>query len=309
MNKYRVTKSTTTMETFDVEAETEAAAISAASSAAGTIVGQNALWSVTLTEQGEDPLPLPDYCGFGVYTRRISASQADAASAAKRCADAGISWVSLMVEASDGYIVSESSLKLWAAEFMDAGLFVGVWSFPGDARAASTAASVSAANLLTDMARAVDATIVMLDIEKPYKGKPEQMRAMIDALCNRAPEGAWRGVVSYPVPSYHPDLDWAAFKSFDWGSPMFYESAQSPSLISKGLAEWGQYVPVVVPSLDGWSGTGAEGAARFKGDILRVCGEPPPVVPGAIVWSEAQMDDAKRAVTNEMSTVYGWPRP
>jgi len=304
MNKYRVTKSSTSLYTFDVEAGSESEAIQLASSGIGTLVGQGDLWSAVLTEQGESFRP----AGFGAYLRRISDNQADAESVAKRCVAAGMNWVSLMVEANDGYIVPAAARKTYSDAFMDRGIQVGVWSFPGSGRAETVEGSVAAAKTLTDAAKEIGSTIVMIDVEAPYKGKSTQLKALVSEVINTAPYLSTIGVTSYPVPSFHADLDWSAFEPCDWGSPMFYTSAQDPSLVSKGFSEWLSYVPALVPSLDGWGGSGADGAQRFKQDILNVCGPVPANVPGAIIWSEAQMDDAKRAVTREMGAEYGWPR-
>ena len=309
MSTYRVTKATTTLETFDVEAESEAEAVAEVSSAQGTLVAQNAAWSAVLI--GGDPAPEPVACptGFGVYLRRISGGSSDASVVAARCVKAGIDWAHLMVESSDGYVTSPSTRSVWAKAFRDAGINVGVWSFPGDARSASVQESVSAANLLCEAAAEIDALSVMVNIEKPYKGKSAETVALCDTVYAAEPF-YFCGVVSYPIPSYHPDLNWDAMRGFEFASPMFYQTAQDAALVSRGMSEWQKLVPLLAPSLDGWSGSGVEGAARFQSDIIRVCGEPiDPLVPGAIVWSESQMDDAKRAVTRRMADEYGWPRP
>jgi hypothetical protein len=171
-------------------------------------------------------------------------------------------------------------------------------------------ASNSAAALLCEAADAIDVECVMLNIEEPYKGKTEEMSALCNQTLHLAPANSFVGVVSYPIPSYHPTLNWDAITGFDFGSPMFYTTAQDPVAVNRGNREWSMLVPQVVPSLDGWSGTGVEGASRFRGDIMRVCGATtPPNLPGAIVWSESQMDDAKRAVTRDMAATYSWPTP
>lgn len=311
MNTYRVTKATTTLETFDVEAESEAQAVAKVSSAQGMLVSQSAAWSAVLTGQGPSPEPVVCPTGFGVYLRRISGGSSDAAVVAARCVKAGICWAHLMVESSDGYVTSPSTRSVWAKSFRDAGIDVGVWSFPGESRSASIQESVSAASLLCEAAVEIDASSVMVNIEKPYKGKSAEVEALCEAVYAAANERSFFcGVISYPIPSYHPDLNWAAMRGFDFASPMFYTTAQDPALVSRGMGEWEEIVRRIVPSLDGWSGSGVEGAARFEADIVRVCGQPAdPLVPGAIVWSESQMDDAKRAVTRRMAEEYGWPTP
>ncbi len=306
MGKYRVTKASMLLESFDVEALSEAEAIRIAATQSGTLVSESAAWSAVQIGS-----PVPTYKrwqGFGVFLRRLSASD-DPSAIADRCVRAGMAWAMFMVEANDGYIASRATTVKWAKEFRARGLQVGAWSFPGDDRAASVEQSAAAGVLLADVASEFEANLVMLDIEKPYKGKPSQMRALIEAVVQEIPPSAVGacGVVSYPVPSMHPDIDWSQFGVFDFGSPMFYQTAQDSALVERGMNEWSKYTKVIVPTLDGWSGAGASGAKRFSEDITTVCGPGPARVPGALVWSEAQMDDAKRAVTREMAAKYEWP--
>lgn len=310
MGMYRVTKATTQLEIFDVEAESELDAVAKVAALPGKLVTQNAAWSAVLTD-GFTPEPVDCPTGFGVYLRRITGGSSDATIVAERCRKAGILWAHFMVESSDGYVTSPATRSVWARAFKSAGISVGVWSFPGDARSASVQESVSAANLLADAAAEIDAQSVMVNIEKPYKGKPAETEALCDAVYARSSGMSWLcGVISYPIPSYHPDLNWSAMSGFEFASPMFYQTAQDPVAVNRGLGEWYKIVKQVVPSLDGWSGTGVDGAARFREDIVRVCGAPPdPREPGAIVWSESQMDDVKRAVTRDMAEKYGWPLP
>lgn len=276
-----------------------------AATTGGKIVAQSVLSSAVMTERGSAPLTYPT--GFGVYVRRVTADEAVARQVAHRCRVSGICWAMLMVESSDGYIVPEAARQVYAQAFRDEGLTVGVWSLPGEARAASTHQSWAAAETLTAAAAKLDSKLVLLDIERSYKGRSEELHALVDGTIDTAPEGSSIGAASYPVPSYHSTLDWSAFRSLDYGSPMLYESAQDPDLIAQSFLQWSSYVPVILPSLDGWTGSGAAGASRFEGDVLRVCGTGPARTPGAIVWSEAQMDDAKRAVTKKMQDRYGWP--
>lgn len=304
--KYRVTKASMLLEVFDVEALSEAEAIRVAASTSGQIVSENAAWSVVRVGAS---LPVARrWEGFGVYLRRLSAND-DPNPVADRCVRAGMAWAMFMVEANYGYVSSSSTLVKWAETFRARGLQVGVWSFPGDDRAASIEQSAAAGALLASFAADIDANLVMLNIEKPYKGKAAEMRALIEAVVSQIPatsRGAC-GVVSYPVPSMHSEIDWSQFSVFDFGSPMFYRTAEDPAVVERGMTEWKQYIATLTPTLDGWSGSGASGARRFAQDVETVCGPGPARVPGALVWSEAQMDDAKRAVTRETATKYEWP--
>lgn len=307
-NKYRVTKSSMLLEIFDVEAESEQEAIRLCEGKPGALVSQNAAWSAATTQQGSVSTTLPD--GFGVYLRRIGSSTEGPEAVADRCVKAGMMWASLMVESNDGYIVSPSTTAAWASVFRDRGLLIGVWSFPGDERAASVEQSSSAARLLTDVASQISADTVMLNVEAPYKNRPAQLRALIDSTLETIPASALGavGVVSYPVPSMHPDLDFSQFSKLDYASPMFYRTAQDPALVERGMNEWAAILKTIAPTLDGWSGSGVSGATRFAQDITTVCGSGPARVPSAVVWSEAQMDNAKREVTRERAELYGWTR-
>lgn len=306
IHKYRVTKSSMLLETFDVEAASEQEAIRLCEGKPGALVSQNAAWSAVVTQQGWVARTLPD--GFGVYLRRIGSSGDSPEDVADRCVKAGMLWASFMVESNDGYVVSPSTTAAWANVFRDRGLLVGVWSFPGDERAASVEQSSSAAQLLTDVASQISADTVMLNVEAPFKNRPAQLRALIDSTLNSVPASALQavGVVSYPVPSMHPDLDFSQFSKLDYASPMFYKTAQDPALVERGMNEWAVILKTIAPTLDGWSGSGASGATRFAQDISTVCGPGPARVPGAVIWSEAQMDTAKREVTRERAALYGW---
>ena len=306
MNRYRVMKAHTSLEAVDVEALDEAEAVAKAAEMRGLLVASSTLSSAVLLDEAE---PVVDFrpSGFGTYFRRIADNATNAQEAAARCQAAGMAWAVLMVEAVDGYSTSAAARKTYAQALTDAGIAVGVWSLPGPARAASVEASRTAARNLTDAAKALGSTLVLLNVEDAYKGKQAELRALVDTTIETSPAGSSIGVASYPWPSLHPDIDWAAFAALDWGSPMFYSTASSVEAINRGFDEWLSYVPVLVPSLDGWSGSGVSGAARFEGDIRRVCGQSYPRTPGAAVWSESQMDDAKRAVSRRMATVYRWP--
>jgi len=306
MNKYRVTKARTTLEAVDVEAQDEAEAVAKAAELRGLLVGSSTLSSAVLLDEAP-PVDEFDPTGFGTYFRRIVDNQINAQEAAARCKEAGMAWAVLMVEAVDGYTTSAEARKTYAEALRAAGLTVGVWSLPGQSRAASVEASRAAARDLTDAAKALGAAVILLNVEDAYKGKQTELRALVDTTLGTAPAGSSIGVVSYPVPSWHPDMDWAAFSSLDWASPMFYATAASQESIDRGFDEWLEIVPVVVPSLDGWSGSGLAGAARLEADIRRVCGPAYARTPSAAVWSESQMDEAKRTVTRRMAGVYGWP--
>jgi len=307
MTLYRVTRASTALSIYEVEANSEAEAIQIASaSGPGMIVSSSDLWSSVNIQPVPAPIRvLPQ--GFGTYLRRISGGEAEARAALARCQQAGMKWISLMVEATDGWVVPLSVTEIYAKVFREAGYQIFVWTLPGNTRSESVEASVAAGELVLGYAEDVRAAGIMLDIEAAYKDKPEELHALVTTVANGRSPTQSLGVVSYPIPSYHKDLAWSEFKVCDWGSPMFYETAGNITLVNKGLAEWSEIVSVLAPSLDGWSGTGAAGAERLKQDIIRVCGTVPTVrVDASAIWSEQQMDDPKRFIVLEMGIAYNW---
>lgn len=307
--KYRVTRSTTTMATYDVEAANEADAIAAALGP-GMLTGAADLWSAVALGPSE-PLPEPILGpqGFGVYLRRIKGGEAEAHEVAERCSRAGFAWAALMVESSDGYRVPLTTTTAYADALSERNIRVYVWTFPGTARASSLVESIAAGNLALNYAKAVDADGVIADVEAAYKGKPEELHALLETIKMGMGGGKLLGVASYPVPSMHPTIPWNEMRLAHFGSPMFYETAQKPALVDKGLAEWAEITLTIVPVLDGWTGDDFAGGVRLRTDIVTVCGKAPtPRVRAASIWSEAQMDDAKRAVVSAMAEAYDWRR-
>ena len=272
MTLYRVTRAFTSLATYDVEASSQAEAIQIASaSGTETLVSTADMWSAVAVNPVLTPVRiLPK--GFGTYLRRISGGEAEARPVLAHCQQAGMKWISLMVEATDGWVASLSVTETYAKVFRDAGYQIFVWTLPGESRSASVADSIAAGELALKYAEAVQAVGIMLDIEAAYKGKQEELHALVTTVVGGRNETQSVGAVSYPIPTYHKDLAWDEFKVCDWGSPMFYETAGNISQVQMGFDQWLALVPVLAPSLDGWSGSGEAGAERLKQDIIRVCG-------------------------------------
>jgi hypothetical protein len=139
----------------------------------------------------------------------------------------------------------------------------------------------------------------LLDIEAPYKGKPEELRTLIETVDFGLPEGATLGIVSYPVLSWHPTLDTSSFSLAQWGSPMLYESAQDPKLIARANTEWSALVDALAPSL--WTN------GNLAQDIERVFGSTStPAYQGGPIWSEQSLTTLDRGVLTNASEKYGW---
>jgi hypothetical protein len=303
MPVYRIVRSTTKLESFVVEASSEAEAIDKCSGP-GMLVGSASIYDVSV-EEDVRPVKLMPH-GFGFYLRRISGGVESAKQLLQRCLDADARWVSFMVEASDGYKVPLDTVKLYA-DVLASDMSLWVWTFPGEARAASVEASADAARLALSYCDQISADGVMLDIEAPYKNKSESLQSLISTTRSGLSFGTTLGVVSYPIPSMQPTIDWKLFKQADWGSPMLYNTAGTVEGVNKSIAEWSPLVPAIIPSMATYDtsspGTGAE---QLHGDIERVLGSAPPMFDGAIMWSEQSTDAAERVVMREASKAYGW---
>jgi hypothetical protein len=301
MARWVVTRTTTKLMVYVVEADTEEEAIEAAVVAGegeGVLSGPSAFWgALPLADDPDEPIWIPR--GWGTYCRRIVGGVPEAQALVQRCARASIGWVALMVEANDGYTVPLETTRNYAEVLQGAGIDVAVWTFPGQARAASVQASRDAANLALTYAEEADARVVLLDIEAPYKNHPEELRTLIETVEFGRGEDMSLGVVSFPVPSWHPTLDTSAFSLADWGSPMLYDTAQEPEAIELSTREWSELTDVVIPSI--------RAGETLAGDIERVFGPgPKPKFRAGVVWSEQQLDDTDLRTLQAAAERYGW---
>lgn len=301
MKQWIVTQASTRMVSYAVEAESEEQAIEAAKAAgtgSGVAYGPVDLWSAVPLEDVEPKVWIP--YGWGTYCRNIANNVSDALALVRRCQESSIEWVALMVEGNNGYKVPLDATRTYAQTLQSAGIAVIVWTFPGDARAASVQESREAANLALSYAEEVGADAVLLDIEKPYKGKPEELRTLIETTEFGLGEGMSLGIVSFAVPSWHPTLDKTYFSLAHWGSPMIYDVTDQPATIEKAGAEWSALVAgPVIPSL--WT------QGNLASDIVRVFGESAPArFEGGIIWSEQQITAAQRVSLHASAQRYGW---
>ena len=303
MSLYRVLRSSTKLEAFTVEAASQAEAIDMCAALPGELIGASALYDA---QTASPPKAKIGPQGFGFYLRRISGGTEAAQALLQRCREAKAEWVSFMVEASDGYTVSIEAIQAYAA-VLSPEIDLWVWTFPGDARAASVAQSTAAANQALNYCMAIGAGGVMLDIEASYKGHPEALDALISTTKAGLSNNRTLGMVSYPIPSYHPTLAWDLFKKADWGSPMLYNTAGTQEGVDQSVSEWTKLLPTLVPSMATYDTTSpGTGAAQLNGDIQRILGGPPAAFDGAAMWSEQSTDSAQRAVMAQWSTRYGW---
>ena len=190
--------------------------------------------------------------GFGFYLRRMSSkpSTNDINLLIDRLKTAKASWVSLMVESEDGFINPLSNLKAFADVIQQNGIEVWVWTFPGSKRASSVSESESAAMLANSCCNGLNAKGIMLDVEVAYKGKQKALNAFVGKSIRLTNYSNFTiGFVSYPIPSFHKDIDWNCLKQCDFGSPMIYDSAKTKTLIDKSYNEYVQYNSIWIPSL------------------------------------------------------------
>lgn len=248
--------------------------------------------------------------GFGFYLRRLPPHTVKNGQVLiTRLKAAKATWVSLMVEAEDGYVSPRSNIKDYGDDLVLAGFDVWVWTFPGSQRAASVQQSEAAAILAVDYCKMVRGKGVMLDIEKAYRGKKESLNALVDKTISLAKNNNSQqqslsvGFVSYPLPTLAKDIDWTCLKKCDFGSPMLYDTSKTKELVDRSMKEYTKYNKVWIPSLATYD-TQAPGTeeVQLKGDLDRVFeGNGDKGIKAAIFWSESTTSDKERKVIADYS--------
>jgi len=245
--------------------------------------------------------------GFGYYLRRMSSTK-DVQGTIKRVKDSKATWISLMVEAEDGYINSKSILKTYSDAFKSNGIKVWVWTFPGNKRAADVEESAAAAALAYETALFVNADGIMLDVEKAYKGKKKQLNQLVNETLdlrngssNNKPMGV--GFVSYPIPTFHRDIDWTCATKCDFASPMIYDTSKTKQLVDRCYNEYTKYNPVWIPSMATYETESPDSEEKqLKGDFDRIFeGNGNRNIPAAIFWSESTTGDKERKLIADYS--------
>lgn len=247
--------------------------------------------------------------GFGFYLRRMGSKpkKKDIDDLIKRLKASKATWVSLMVEAEDGFINPKDNLKPYVDALDTAGIKVWLWTFPGLGSTVSPAKAIASSELLISYHDAYKDKIsgVQLDVEKAFKNKPLALQAFVGNTVGKKQNKGIKHVsfVSYPIPSFHKDIDWKCLEKCDSGSPMLYDSAKDKKLIERSYNEYTKYNKNWYPSLATYD-TQAAGVeeVQLKGDLDRVFeGNGQKNIQAAIFWAENTTNDAERKVLADYS--------
>lgn len=171
----------------------------------------------------------------GVFARALNRSQyGTPIQAARKARDHGLSWVALMAMGVRGSPVRERSEPIeksaeYAHAFREADVDVWIWFYPL-ATAPSAAARIAGQHL-----RACGGRGLILDVEKPYFGKPVLAAELVRASLDELDESTGIAVTSYPLARVHPRLPWGELVA-GTGMPQTYTIA--PSAARRAVDEW-----------------------------------------------------------------------
>lgn len=171
----------------------------------------------------------------GVFARWLSPrTHGTPTQLAARARDHGVSWVALMALGLVGSQPRERAqpvelLADYGQALREAGVDVWVWFFPL-ARAPERAAVVAGRAL-----RAVGGRGLILDIERPYRGRAAACRRLVAASLDQLTEDQGVAVTSYPLARYHRSLPWPDMVA-GAGMPQTYTI--TPKSARRAVAEW-----------------------------------------------------------------------
>lgn len=206
--------------------------------------------------------------GVGVYSMGLSAQvHGTPLQAAQRAKDHGLSFVMLLGCWQDGpgkhADSNRSDLPDYGAAFREAGVDVWVWGYPW-----GTIEQIPRfVQRMRRAAKDAGAVGLLLDPELGFKGDgakhmPELLRQTLDSL----DESLGVGITSYPIPQWHPDMDWAAMGGFGFGSPQTYsvdlQTAIKAIRLWRGLG-WGH----IVSSVPAYGANSRDRMAAYAGAI------------------------------------------
>jgi len=225
--------------------------------------------------------------GIGMYAGRGGITGARAAQLRKL---GRVRHVALCGEAVDGWVATPNQLREWGAVCRGEGVTPHVYVFPGLERARQP--RLVATWLLTSL-RLAGAVCPIPDLEAAYRGRPQLLEALFDALLELAAPGELAAifVTTFGLPSDRKTTwPWAALAaavarvraragaasaSIGW---QCYERAADDRKVSAGIAElaavWGR--DRVVPHLATYrrrseTAEGADGGERLEADLERTC--------------------------------------
>jgi len=163
--------------------------------------------------------------------------------------------------------------------FREAGIDPWVWFFP------LANAPAKAASFAGEALRACGGSGLILDVERPYSGRPKACRRLVAASLDELGEEQGIATTSYPLSRFHPALPWESMVA-GTGMPQTYTIP--PDWARRAVREWrarghGSVVPI-------GPAYGPRSGGRLL-DYLReayVDGDAP-IVEGIGVWSWPQL--------------------
>lgn len=210
--------------------------------------------------------------GVGIYLRDI-ADAAEGRELAARIAGHGLSFAALMGLWQDarGTVdkVARSAERACADELHRRGVDVWVWGYPDVGR---EPAFVSG---MLEHVRALGGQGVLLDPEKPYKGKPDAIATLLELTIDALDESMGLGVTSFGSLQAHR---LTALAGHGWGSPQVY--TVEPWRARRSIEEWRALGWThVVPSIPTYG-------PQSEGSLGAYLGALEDVSDGFIAWSE-----------------------
>ena len=225
--------------------------------------------------------------GMGVYLRALTSDYGTPAQAAKLAASNGVRFVALMgpwLDDSGAKRLRPKNLDAqFGKAFRDVGIDVHVWGYPDAGR------EDEFVDAMTAHVEATGACGVLLDPEKPYKGKPKAVQELIAKTFDALDESIMFGVTSFGR------LDWHQLEGLrgqGWSSPQIYTVTAEAG--RKAIASWDAPGAHIVPSVPAY-GPNSEGA------LAAYLGAMEDLAKGYIVWSWPQISKLEWATIKRWS--------
>ena len=237
--------------------------------------------------------------GTGMFLRTLTTRiYGTPEQAARKAKEHGLRWVALMalgLRGSDAHewVHPVEPLADYAAAFREAGIDVWVWFFPR-ADEPEQAAAVAGAALT-----ACEGAGLILDIEKPYRGRVEACRRLVRASLDQLDERQGIAVTSYPLERYHRTLPWAEMVA-GAGMPQTYRIL--PTSARRAVHEWRERGHAsIVPVGPAFGPNSGSKLLRYLSEAYLDGGVP--IIDGLGLWSWPQMSRAEWRVLEQVS---GW---
>lgn len=262
--------------------------------------------------------------GIGMYAGRAGISGARAQQLYKR---GRVRHVALCAEAVDGWVAKPDDLREWGAVCRGEGLTPHVYVFPNLERARQP--RLVATWLLTAL-RFAGGVCPIPDLEAAYRGRPQLLDALVDALLELASQEELAAllVTTFGLPSDRgTKWPWDALAravarvrarageasaAIGW---QCYERASNDAKVSTGIAElatvWGR--DRVVPHLATYrrrseTAEGSDGGERLEADLERTCLDDDGKLEVAGVWAWWVLSTSRDelAVLSRFAQRVGW---